>query len=90
MRAFLHRLRLAWQLLRARRFVVFLPQHPVMNLAVRGHIGPATWEAICAFSMQQHREALNAAEARLLAELQAEQAEQAALEAQIHAILKAE
>ena len=93
MRAFLLRLRLAWQLLRARRFVVFLPKYPVMSLSVGGPIGPAAWEAICAFSIEEHRQALALAEASLLAAVEAEAGEaeaarRAAIEADIHALLK--
>ena len=77
MRAFSYLLRLAYRVLTARRFVLFLPNHPNMILAVRGNIEPATWEAIVHFSMREH-----------LAALAAEQAKVAALEAEILHILR--
>ena len=89
MKALLLRLRLAWCVLRARRFVVFLPAYPTMNLAVGGRIGPAAWEAICAFAITEHLDALAAAEARLLADVHAEAGRIAAIEAEIRAVLGA-
>ena len=71
MRAFLSRLRLCWQLLHARRFVLFLPAHPVLHPAVGGAIGPATWAAINRYVTEQHAQALYAADARLLADIAA-------------------
>lgn len=85
MKSFLYRLQLAYRLLRARRFVLFLPNYPAMSLSVRGNISALTWEAICHFSMVEHAAAIAAAEARLLADLEAARRE--AIETEIRAIL---
>ena len=83
----LTRLRLCWALLRARRFVLFVPRYPDMDLYIGGDVPPHTWEAIGCLSMMEHARAAHAADARLLAAVSKDRAEVAAIEAEINRIL---
>lgn len=78
----LARLALCLRILRARRFALFLPIYPTMHLAVGGTVPPHAWEAIVHYAIRQHVAAVDAAEARLLAELAAESHRQEALDAE--------
>lgn len=66
---FFSRLRVCFQLLRARRAVVLIPEYPTLHMAVVGTLPPAAWEAIVCYAMREHGEAVEQANIRLLTDM---------------------
>jgi hypothetical protein len=80
--AFLKRLRLALRVLRAKKFVVFLPDYKrplTMEMGTRGQINVLAWQKIQQAVADEHAQALRKADARLLADVDAGRVQEARL-----------